>query len=420
MVEKVFLERQAYCWGGSLVRIGLIGKTNTGKTTFFNAATLLSAEVSTYPFTTKAPNIGTCYTVTPCVDTELGVKCSPRNSFCRDGWRHIPIEIIDLPGLIKGAWAGKGLGNQFLSVAAQSDALLHIVDASGSVDEEGRLTEPGTGNPVADVFDIEEEIVIWLMKIIERNQDRIVKSIKSGKRLAEAIAEPLQGLRITEKEVALALARSGLKDKDFDNWSMIDDKRFSEELRSIAKPTLIIANKMDIDTSERFYRELLERFPNRIVIPCSAEAELILRRAEQKGLIKYLPGEEKFTILDKSRLTQQQLWALEMINERILVRYMRTGVQFAINTAVFKLLAMNVVYPVADTSRYTDTRGNVLPDAILLPPDATVKDLAERIHKELAKGLLYAIDARSGLRLPADYRLKDRDVIKIQSARAYG
>jgi ribosome-binding ATPase YchF (GTP1/OBG family) len=403
-----------------LVKLGLIGKTNTGKTTFFNAATLQSAEVSTYPFTTKQPNFGVTHAITSCVHVELGVKCNPRNSTCIDGWRYIPVELIDLPGLIKGAWAGKGLGNQFLSVAAQSDALLHVVDASGSVDEEGRLTDPGTGNPVADVFDIEEELVMWLMKIIERNQDRIAKAVKSGKSLAEAIAEPLMGLRITESHVEKVLKETGLEKKDFENWSMIDDRNFAQTLREISKPTIIIANKMDIDIAHKFYTELVERFSDKIVVPCSAEAELILRRAEQKGLIKYIPGEESFQIIDRSSLTQQQLWALEMVNERILSKYMRTGVQFAINVAVFKLLRMNVVYPVYDVKTFTDSRGNVLPDAILMPADSTVRDLAERIHKDLAKGLLYAVDARTGLRLPADYKPKDRDILRIYSAMSHG
>ncbi|HID16663.1 TPA: GTPase, partial [Candidatus Bathyarchaeota archaeon] len=138
-----------------MIKIGLIGKTNTGKTTFFNSATLLSAEVSTYPFTTKQPNVGRAYVQTICVCRELKVEDNPQNSFCIDGWRFIPIELIDLPGLIKGSWKGKGLGTRFLSVAAQADALLHVVDASGSVDAEGRLTKPGMGNPVLDVYDIE-------------------------------------------------------------------------------------------------------------------------------------------------------------------------------------------------------------------------------------------------------------------------
>ncbi|HEX9240785.1 MAG TPA: GTPase, partial [Candidatus Bathyarchaeia archaeon] len=117
-----------------MIRIGIIGKTNTGKTTFFNAATSSTAEVSTYPFTTKKPNIGTGQVQTLCVCRELGLKDKPRNSTCVDGWRFIPVEVLDLPGLIKGAWKGKGLGTQFLNVVAQADALLHVVDASGSID----------------------------------------------------------------------------------------------------------------------------------------------------------------------------------------------------------------------------------------------------------------------------------------------
>lgn len=403
-----------------LVRLGLIGKTNTGKTTFFNAATLQSAEVSTYPFTTKQPNYGVAHAVTPCVDKEFGVKCNPRSAPCVDNWRYLPLELIDLPGLIKGAWAGKGLGNQFLAVASQSDALLHVVDASGSVDEEGKLTEPGTGNPVADVFDIEEELDIWLMKVIERNDDRISKSIKGGKPLAEAIAEPLNGIRIYEEHVEKALKLTGLVSKDFEDWSLNDDRRFAKALREVSKPTIIVANKVDIETADRFYQELVEKFPDKIVVPCSAEAELILRRAEQKGLIKYKPGQEKFVITGGSSLTERQRWALDVINERVIGLYMRTGVQFAINVAVFKLLGMNTVYPVYDVQTLTDRAGNVLPDALLVPPNATVRDLAERVHKELAKGLLYAIDARTGLRVPADHKLKDRDVIKIVSATAHG
>jgi ribosome-binding ATPase YchF (GTP1/OBG family) len=117
-----------------VIRIGLIGKTNTGKTTFFNSATLGKEEIANYPFTTKKPIHGNAYVITLCVHKEFGVQDNPRNSLCKEGWRFIPVELIDLPGLIKGAWEGKGLGNQFLSVAAQSDVLLHIVDASGSID----------------------------------------------------------------------------------------------------------------------------------------------------------------------------------------------------------------------------------------------------------------------------------------------
>ena len=95
---------------------------------------------------------------------------------------------------------------------------------------------------------------------------------------------------------------------------------------------------------------------------------------------------------------------------------MRTGVQFALNVAVFKLLKMNAVYPVYDVQKLSDHKGNVLPDVYLMPDGATVEDLAREIHSDLAKGLLYAIDARTGIRLPASYKLKDRDVLSIVSS----
>ncbi len=402
------------------IRLGLIGKTNTGKTTFFNAATLLSAEVSTYPFTTKQPNYGTAYAITPCVCRELGVNDNPRNSKCVEGYRHIPIELIDLPGLIKGAWAGKGLGNQFLTVASQADALLHVVDASGSVDEEGRLTEPGSGNPLADVYDIEEELVMWLTKLIEKQDDKIIRNLRSGKNIVQSLADILQGARITEDHILRALKTSGLEEKDFENWTPIDDKKFAENLLEVAKPTIIVANKMDLETAPKNFEILRDQLPNRIVIPASAEAELTLRKAVQKGLIKYIPGEETFTILEPDHLTDKQKWALDFIESRILGEYMQTGVQFAINVSIFKLLRMNAVYPVSDPVKYVDKAGNVLPDVYLMPPNATVRDLARAIHSDLEKGLLYAIDARTGLRLPGDYQLKDRDVLTIVSATRRG
>lgn len=400
------------------IRLGLIGKTNTGKTTFFNAATLASAEVSTYPFTTKQPNYGKSYAITLCVHKEFNVKDNPRNSLCKDGWRFIPIEIIDLPGLIKGAWQGKGLGNQFLAVATQSDALLHIVDASGSIDAAGRITEPGTGDPLADIADIEEELVMWYLKLIEGNRDKIVKGIKAGESISSVVARILAGIGVKEHHVSTALKLSNLEGKDFENFSIDDTKRFAWVLRDVSKPTLIVANKIDIPTAAENFKRIREEYKDMLVVPASAEAELTLRRAESKGLIRYVPGDERFEVIKQDGLNERQKWALNFIRRDVLGEYMRTGVQHAINVAVFKLLKMNTVYPVADVSKLSDKDGNVLPDVYLLPAGSTVEDLARQIHSELAKGLLYAIDARDGLRLPADYELKDRDVISIVSASA--
>jgi ribosome-binding ATPase len=398
-----------------MIRVGLIGKTNAGKTTFFNSATSSNEENSTYPFTTKHPKIGNASVISLCVHREFNLKDSPKNSTCVDGWRFIPIELVDLPGLIKGAWEGKGLGNQFLSVAAQSDVLLHVVDASGSIDSSGRLAEPGTGDPIADVSDIEEEMILWYLKLFEGNRDKIIRSINSGSDAVQSITEIFQGIGVKEWHVKRALEENELNDKKIGDFDPLQSRRFASTLRELSKPTLIVANKVDLSAAADNFKRLREHNKHMLVVPCSADAELTLRRAQVKGLIRYFPGDERFEINEKTSLNEKQKWALNFIRKDILGEYLQTGVQFALNVAVFKLLNMNVVYPVADPGKLSDKRGNVLPDAYLMRSGSSVEDLANEIHSDLAKGILYAVDVRNGLRLPINYLVKDRDVLSIIS-----
>ena len=398
------------------IKIGLIGKTNTGKTTFFNSATFSSDEMSTYPFTTKKPSISIGHAITLCVHPEFNVQDDPNNSKCSDGWRYIPIELIDLPGLIKDAWKGKGLGNQFLSIAAQSDALLHVLDASASIDSMGRIAEIGSGDPVSDFADIEEELNMWYQKILEGNRDKLQKMIKTDDDQITALTELYQGLGVKKIHVKESLRITGLEEKNIENYDMQDSKKFSTQLRKISKPTLIVANKIDVNGADRNFERLRERYNDTIVVPASADSELTLRRAEQKNLIRYSPGSEQFDILNTDDLNQKQKDALDFISKDIMGEYMRTGVQFAINMTVFKLLKMNSIYPVADPENLSDKKGRVLPDLVLLKDGATVVDLAKEVHSDLVKGLLYAKDLRYNLRIPTNYQLRDRDVICLISA----
>ena len=398
------------------IKIGLIGKTNTGKTTFFNSSTLSSDEISTYPFTTKKSSTSVGYAITLCVHPEFNVSDNPNNSKCKDGWRYIPIELIDLPGLIKDAWKGKGLGNQFLSIASQSDALLHVVDASGGIDSSGRITEAGTGDPVSDFADIEEELNMWYQKILDCNRYKLQKLISVDNDQIKALTELYQGMGVKQSHVKDALKITKLEEKDIENYDNNDSKNFATELRRISKPTLIVANKIDIKGAAKNFQRLRERYNDIIVVPASADSELSLRRAEQKELIKYSPGSEQFDILKEDDLNQKQKDALNFIQSDIMGEYMRTGVQFAINITVFKLLKMNSIYPVATPEKLSDKKGRVLPDLILLKDGSTVIDLAKEIHSDLTKGLLYAKDLRYNLRVPTNYQLRDRDVISLVSA----
>lgn len=399
-----------------MIRIGLIGKTNAGKTTFFNSATLLSAKISNYPFTTKRPNIGTAYVKSLCVCKELDVKDNPKNSACIDGWRFVPIELVDLPGLIKGSWKGKGLGIQFISVASQADALLHIVDSSGSIDADGKITKPGMGNPVLDVYDIEEELIMWFTSLITRNRKTVEKKINKKISIDIALFNLLAGLKVKHEHVRNALKDTELEEKSINQWNNDDVKIFAKRIRELSKPTVIIANKMDLPHSSDNYGKLVEEFEEVFVTPSCSEAEFALRRAEEKGYIRYIPGEEKFQVLNKDGLTKDQIRALNYVQQRVLSRWISTGVQFALNVCVFKLLGMNSVYPVEDSIHLSDKKKNVLPDILLIPNDADIPYLASQIHSELAKNIVHAIDARTGLRLPTDYTIKDRDVISIVSA----
>jgi ribosome-binding ATPase YchF (GTP1/OBG family) len=404
-----------------LLRVGLIGKTNAGKTTLFDSMTLKTGEISNYPFTTKAADTGIAQAVTLCVHKEFNTQDNPKNSKCEEGWRFVPIEVTDLPGLIKGAWMGKGLGNQFLSVAAQSDALLHVVDASGSVDKDGKITEPGTGDPLADLADVELELVLWYTKLFSSNMVKISKAAKlPGMGLPSAVAEVLQGVGVTREHVIFALNEALLHEKDVDTWNEKEIQNFCWVLRDVSKPTLIVANKMDLPNAAENFKRLREQYKDLMVVPTSGEAELSLRRAEVKGLIKYIPGEELFDVVKPQELTTSQKAALAYIRRKVFGEYLRTGVQFALNIAIFKLLRMNAVYPVADAEKLTDKHGNVLPDVYLLPAGSTVDDLAKAVHSDLHKGLLYGIDARTALHLPVDYVLRDRDVMSLVSTTKRG
>lgn len=396
--------------------LGIVGKPNTGKSTFFSAATLAPAEIANYPFTTIKPNRGVGYVRTPCVHEEFKVVDNPVNSICLDGVRLIPVEFIDCAGLVPGAWEGRGLGNQFLDEIRKADALIHIIDASGGTDCEGRLCKLGENDPLEDARFLEHEITMWMANILRKDWPKIARSIEAeSKDLLSTLEERLSGLSIRRSQIFEAIRQSELNPDKPTFWTDEDFLKFVDMLRQIAKPILIVANKMDMPTS----RQNLERLEksNRLVVPCCAEAELALRRASEKRLIDYRPGDCNFKINKSEGLTQSQGEALETIRNKILIDFGSTGVQEAINMAYFKLLNMITVYPVEDLEHLTNHMGKVLPDAYLVPYGTTARQLAYIIHTELGEGFIYAVEAREKKRVGEDYVLKDRDVVSIVSAR---
>jgi len=400
-------------------KLGIVGKPNTGKSTFFSAATLIPVDIGNYPFTTIKPNLGVGYLRTPCVHTEFNVEDTPKNSLCLDGIRLVPVDLIDVAGLVPGAWEGRGLGNQFLDEIRRADALLNVVDASGSTDCEGRICKQGEHDPLEDVKFLETEITMWMHQILKKDWAKMMRTADSGKEnLISLFESRLSGLAIKRFHIIESLRKTDLTMEKPTLWSDEDLITFLDTLRSVSKPMLIVANKIDRPAAEENVEHLKESGYK--VVPCSAEAELALRRAGEKGLIDYKPGDCKLTAKNPEKLTQAQKRALEAIQEQILYKFGATGVQEAINTAFFELLQMVTVYPVEDSEHLSDHKGRVLPDVYLVPFGTTARELAYIIHTELGDSFIHAIDIRGKNRIGEDYVLKDRDVVSIVSAKKRG
>lgn len=392
------------------MEIGVVGKPNVGKSTFFAAATLVDVHIANYPFTTIDANIGVSYAITEHPCKEIGCTPNPQNYEYRDGLALIPVKMIDVAGLVPGAHEGRGLGNRFLDNLRMASALIHIVDASGKTDEEGRPTN--NYDPIYDIEFLEKEIDYWIHGILSKNWEKFAKRVKlQHLRLARAIAEQLTGIGVSEGDVLEAIHKTNLSE-DPTKWSDDDLFRFVSELRKINKPIIIAANKADMVGDEQIER-LVEEGERRgyMVIPTSAVAELTLRKAAKAGYIDYLPGQGDFKVL--KHLTRKQEKALELIREKVLQRFGSTGVQEVINRAVFELLDLVPVYPVEDEHKLSDSFGNVLPHVHLMPKGSTPRDLAYRVHTDLGDTFLYAIDARTHRRIGEDHELQFNDIIKI-------
>lgn len=395
--------------------IGIVGKPNVGKSTFFKAATLAEAEIANRPFTTIKPNEGVGFVRVECAETFFKVKCNPRQGFCIDGQRFVPAKMIDVAGLVPGAHEGKGLGNKFLSDLVQADVLIHIVDASGSTDAEGRVIAPGSYDPVQDVKFIETELDKWFFSMLKENWSKFVR--QSLQKTAEkALAEQFYGFKITLDMVTKALRITKLDSKLLINWSDADIFQFASAVRLMSKPLVIAANKIDLPQAKKNIDRLKKEFPNHLIVPCSAESELALRVAAKSDVIKYIPGDNKFEILKADKLNSAQKKALEFISEKILKVWGSTGVQTCLNSAVLDFLKYIVIFP-GGVHKLTDSEGRVLPDAFILPPKSTAYDFAAKIHTDLAKHFVAAIDVRTKRKIGRDTELKHLDVIEIMTSK---
>ena len=391
-----------------MITVALAGKPNAGKSTFYRSATLADVDVGNYPFTTIDPNRGVSYVRTrcPCLDREE--RCG--HEHCRDGTRYVPVELVDVAGLVPGAHEGRGLGNQFLDALTGADVILNVVDASGGTDQEGEPVDRGSYDPVRDVDFVEEEMDLWLASVVERNWEGIGRRSRSPDfDLEDELAALLTGVGATETDVARVLRSM---DYPADPFQWTDDHReeLARKVRRETKPIVVVANKADVAPAENL--AALEAAAE-TVVPATAAGELALRTAAEAGVVEYDPGDPEFSVVGE--LDDAQTAGLERVRD-LVERQGGTGVQSALDAAVYEVLGQVTVYPVQNETRWTDGQGVVLPDALLLPAGASPRDLADAVHSDIGDGYLHAVDARSGRRIADDHDLSEGDVIRIVSA----
>jgi ribosome-binding ATPase YchF (GTP1/OBG family) len=394
------------------MQIGIVGKPNVGKSTFFCAATLATAEIANYPFTTIKANKGVAFVRGHCPHLDFNTQCVPRNAACENGTRLIPVEMLDVAGLVPDAWQGRGLGNQFLDDLRQANALIHVVDASGSTDLEGNTVPLGSHDPVEDIRFLEKEIAFWIRGILEKNWEKAAKQAHlQNEPIEGVIHDRLTGLGVTEAQISAAM-RDAKPPANLTQWGPEDLLNIAEAIRKYSKPMIIAMNKADLADDGTIQR--LTEASGGMCVPTVAEAELALKRASKAKLVNYLPGDDHFTVADPSKLNANQKKALDKIGEEV-KRFHGTGVQQCLEKAAYELLDLIIVYPVEDETKLTDHDGRVLPDAFLVPKGTTAKGLAYKVHTDLGENFIRAINVRTHRTVGNDYVLQNNDVITIVS-----
>lgn len=392
--------------------IGVVGKANVGKSTFFKAATLAEVDIANYPFTTIEKNEGVGFVKIECAGREFKVECKPKFGYCLNNKRFVPVHMIDVAGLVPGAHLGKGRGNQFLDDLRQADVLIHIVDISGSTNENGGPVPALSYDPAEDIKFLEEEIDMWFFGILKKPWERFSRQLQQeGKKIEKEVAKQFSGLKITEEIVKEAIRSLNLE-QDPTKWSEKELKNFATFLRKKSKPMIIAANKIDVPGAAKNLEKVKKEFQDYIIVPCSAESELALKEAAKHHLIEYVPGSRDFKIAEEKELSDRQKNALSFIKKGILEQHGSTGVQEVLNKAVFELLGYIAVFPVA-TNKLADKDGNILPDCFLVPQNTTTQDFAFKIHTDIGADFIKAIDLKTKQIIGKEAHLKNLDVVEI-------
>ena len=422
------------------LRIGLVGKPNVGKSTFYSAATLAKVDIANYPFCTIEPNVGVAFIAAPnpcpCKDLRArleadgrlgpieedderaGSICQPRTGSCVGFIRLVPTFLVDVAGLVPGANEGKGRGNAFLADLANCDALIQVVDAAGLTDIEGNpiaALEDSQASMQKEIWFLRAELDAWITGLLNDGWSRGSRRVQAegDKGMTSFLHEKFSGLGATLGNVLQALDDFRTLWGDLDSPWMWESERIGSLATMLRKqlfPIHIAANKADAAKGNPWQ----DLDANGMVQPCMADMELALRRADSAGMISYRSGENSFSIAEESKLNDAQKKALGAMKEK-LTSAGSTGVARLISDVLFKQLDHIVIYPVSDEGSWVDGDGKVLPDAFVVPNQIEAKALAYKVHSDLGDGFIRAVDARTRRIVGSDHPCQNNDVIKIHA-----
>lgn len=394
--------------------VGLIGKPSAGKSTFFKAATLSEVDIANYPFTTIKPNHAVGFVKLKDPAIEFNKKSNPRMGYVEEEYRFVPVDLIDVAGLVPGAHSGAGLGKEFLNDLNQADALIHVIDVSGSVNEKGEPVDSGSYDPANDVRFLESELDHWYLGIMKKGWEKFVRQAMQEKRpIALALEKQLSGLRVTEEIAKKAILKLSLNAEKPNEWSDDEMLALARSLREQSKPMMIAANKVDRPGAYENYERLVKEFPNYHFVACSAELELALKEASKHGVINYVPGKDVFNIIDESKLSEKQQQGLGFI-KTFLSEKKSTGVQDVLDYAVFTLLGYKPIFP-GGVGKLEDSDGNILPDCFLMEKESTALDFAFRLHTDFGKNFVKAINVKTKMPMGKDHILSFGDIVEIMA-----
>ncbi|KKA20477.1 hypothetical protein T310_5496 [Rasamsonia emersonii CBS 393.64] len=376
--------------------IGLVGKPSSGKSTTLNSLTDASSKVGNFPFTTIDPQraIGYLQIDCACKRYNLSDRCKPNYGGCQDGRRSVPIELLDVAGLVPGAHQGRGLGNKFLDDLRHADALIHVVDVSGTTDAEGM------------------EHGIWCVRFTSRSY---VLKPREGNARAEATAvETLQsqfsGYGSTAQIVARCLDRLQLKEP-LEEWSEETIEKVVNAFVDEKFPTVYALNKIDHPDADKNISKIARMQDPKSIVLCSAISEVFLRKLAKQGYIRYVEGGEFVDTREDliemgdpdggglKEMDEKLKNRVENLKDMVLYRFGSTGVVQCLSRAA-ELLGLVPVFPVKNIHTFGSDSGKaVFRDCVLVKKNSTVGDVARKVMGDVP---ISYVESAGGVRVSED------------------